>query len=319
MSLIQQIDPLSHLFAHLQLRAMGQARMLVLSPPWGIAVPAAYREFNMYSVRKGRCVLQINGEAPRELGPGDAALVLRNRPHSLHDGTATRLRPLEWWHARPRDAASPHDNESDDQAWLICENFRLSGMLGCSFAAALGDCVILKSSESDGSRHQHLFSMLCHETTYPRPGAAFVYARLMELFFVEFLRECVMNNQADDQPNILRVLFDPQLLRAVQQMQENPSAPWTVASLARAAGMSRTAFAVRFTRLAGLSPLNYVTRWRMAIAEKLLSSGHTLAETAGQIGYESEASFSRAFKRETGLSPGTIRKNTTQLPAAFTT
>ncbi len=309
-----QIDPLSQLFSQLELRARGLARMLVLSSPWGIAVPEAYREFNMYSVRKGNCILQIADQEPITLHAGDAALVLRNRPHIVHDGSRANLRPLSCWLSREEPGCESASSE-DGTTWLISENFSLSGMLGCSFATALGDCVVLKADDGEGARHQHLFSLLCRESSAPRPGTAFVYSRLMELFFVEFLRECALKHWDDGKANILRVLFDPQLLRAVQLIHENPGESWTVASLARAAGMSRTAFAVRFTNLAGISPVAYVTKWRMASAEKLLAKGQTLGEVAAQVGYDSDAAFARAFKRHTGASPGTVRRNRTLQPA----
>lgn len=302
------LDPLSHVFEHLELRAGGLAQLVVLNTPWGIAMPAAFREFLMYSIRKGSCVLEWAGGNPIELQAGDAALVSRNTPHLLHDGSRT-LRPLSWWTCSEKNTAV-RDANSPGQVWLICESFKLSGMLGCSFAAALGDRVVLRATPGEESRHQHLFSALCRESTSPRPGQSFVYSRLMELFFVEFLRDCILRDWNTERPNLLRVLFDAQILKAIQQVKQHPEQPWTVASLARVAGMSRTAFATRFSSLSGMTPLAYVTRWRMSVAERLLAQGHTLAETADRVGYDSEAAFSRAFKRLTGASPGSKRPRT---------
>lgn len=306
-----EIDPLSQLFARLELRAQGLAQMLVLNPPWGIAVPAAYRQFNMYSVRSGDCVLEIQGEAPIQLFTGDAALILRNKPHSVHDGTSHNLKPLAYWLKHSAAGKCREDSEMSeaDTTRLISETFTLRGMLGCSFATALGDCVLLRAEDdSAGSPHQHLFSLLCREGSAPRPGSAFVYSRLMELFFVEFLRNCALKQWDNGQSNILKVLFDPQLLKVLQLVHQDPGRPWTVASMARAAGMSRTAFAVRFTRLGGITPLAYVTKWRMATAEELLEKGCTLGEVSARIGYESEAAFARAFKRHSGNAPGAVRR-----------
>lgn len=93
-------------------------------------------------------------------------------------------------------------------------------------------------------------------------------------------------------------------------MHEAPHEPWTVASLAHAAGLSRSAFALRFKELTGMTPLDYLTAWRMQKAQKLIVSETSinLAEIAGMVGYQSESAFSKAFKRETGKAPGLFRR-----------
>jgi len=305
------VDALSQLFQRLELKAQGLARLLVLPTPWGIAVPARERQFNMYSVRQGNCVLQRQGKEPIKLEAGDSALVLTDVQHTVSDGTGELLRPLSYWLDRRATGcvSAPHTEGSESATWLIAETFSLSGSLGCTIAQALGKCVVLRASEEAvGPWQRHLFNMLCIEATTPRPGMAFVYSRLMELFFVEFLRACAGKVWQDDKPNILRALFDPQLLKAVERVHANPEQDWTVASMARSANMSRTAFAVRFAKLTGITPLTYVTQWRMAAAEDLLVEGMTLGEVAAWIGYESDAAFARAFKRHTGHSPGAVKR-----------
>jgi AraC-like DNA-binding protein len=314
------IDALSQLFERLNLKAEGLARMLILRAPWGIAVPVKPREFTLYSVRSGSCVLARKGHDPVTLNTGDAALMLRDVPHCVHDGSGTNLKPLSYWLEQQTagcSAATPHSPESEDATWLISERFTLWGTLGCPVAAALGDCIVLRADEesSVGQWQQSLFQMLCIEASNPRPGNRYVYARLMELFFVEFVRACAGKHWATGKGTILRVLFDPQILKAVEAVHEDPARPWTVELLAKAAGMSRTAFAVRFAELADTTPLSYVTQWRMALAEELLAEGYTPGEVAGRIGYESDAAFSRAFKRLTGKPPGAMRKKNAKILA----
>ena len=97
--------------------------------------------------------------------------------------------------------------------------------------------------------------------------------------------------------------------RALVLIHETPHANWTVESLADRVGMSRSAFAARFTELAGEPPLTYLTRWRMAIAARLLRDGSdTIGEIAGRVGYEAEAAFNKAFKRWNGQPPGAFRR-----------
>jgi AraC-like DNA-binding protein len=106
------------------------------------------------------------------------------------------------------------------------------------------------------------------------------------------------------------VLADRQLAPALEQIHQRPDHPWTVAELASQVGMSRTAFAMRFTRVAGIPPLTYLRRWRALKATDLLGRGDvTLAEVAAHVGYDSEAAFAKAFKRELGVAPGAYRQH----------
>ena len=108
---------------------------------------------------------------------------------------------------------------------------------------------------------------------------------------------------------MLRALVDPDIWKALALMHQRPHHPWTVAELARGVGMSRTGFAVRFKEKAGVSPLDYLTQWRMQKAGDLLRQGEeNVEEIALRVGYESGAAFSKAFKREMGFPPGSYRR-----------
>ena len=107
----------------------------------------------------------------------------------------------------------------------------------------------------------------------------------------------------------LGALQDEQIGRALVRVHRDPAHPWTLESLARAAAMSRSAFAARFTALVGEPAMQYVARWRMALAkDRLLESSEALGVIAARVGYQSEAAFSRAFKRYMGVSPGAVRR-----------
>ncbi len=106
----------------------------------------------------------------------------------------------------------------------------------------------------------------------------------------------------------LGALQDEAIGRVISAVHRDPAQPWTVGSLAKTAVMSRSAFALRFSELVGETPMRYVTRWRMNVAQAWLREGDlSLSELAGRLGYQSEAAFSRAFKRYTGVSPGAAR------------
>ena len=110
---------------------------------------------------------------------------------------------------------------------------------------------------------------------------------------------------------MFRALIDPQIGKALEVIHQQPDYPWTVAELAARVSMSRTGFAVRFTTMAGIAPLEYVRKWRMQKASDFLRQGEEpLEDIAGRVGYESSAAFSKAFKREMGLPPGAGSQST---------
>jgi len=144
------------------------------------------------------------------------------------------------------------------------------------------------------------------ETTAERPGSASVRTKLSELLFVEAMR-----NYAESLPpegrGWLAGLRDAQVGRALALMHADPERAWTVEELARAVGVSRSALGARFGSLVGKSPIQYLTSWRLALAAQDLRAGGAITRIAERSGYESEAAFSRAFKREFGAPPSAWR------------
>ena len=132
--------------------------------------------------------------------------------------------------------------------------------------------------------------------------------KLSELIFIEVIRRHA-ESIPEDADGWLAGLRDPAVGRALRLLHGDCARHWTVAELAREAGLSRTILAERFTALLGMPPMAYLTSWRMQRAASLISAGTaTLAQIADEVGYESEASFSRAFKRATGLAPAHWRQ-----------
>jgi len=155
---------------------------------------------------------------------------------------------------------------------------------------------------------------MASEMTTKNPGAQTMVSRLTEMLFIMIVRAYIAESAgraAHDSAEAgwLRAMLDPHVGRALERIHEEPNHPWTVAELASEVGMSRTAFSLRFSRLTGVPPLAYVTKWRMLKAGDFLrSNSATLSSVAARVGYESEASFSKAFKREMGVAPGAYRK-----------
>jgi AraC-like DNA-binding protein len=153
-----------------------------------------------------------------------------------------------------------------------------------------------------------LLRLGAQETSAPRPGSDTVLAKLSELLFVEAIRRYSESMPAE-QTGWLAGLRDRFVGKALTLMHQNPGQAWTVDELAGEAGLSRSALAQRFTELIGQPPMQYLTRWRLTVAaQRLRTDGASLAKVAEQIGYESEAAFNRAFKREFGMPPATWRR-----------
>lgn len=146
------------------------------------------------------------------------------------------------------------------------------------------------------------------ETLAQRPGSGIVLAKLSELLFVEAIRRYGAS-MPPEQTGWLAGLRDRFVGKALTLMHQDPGKAWTVDALANEVGLSRSALAQRFTELLGQPPMHYLTRWRLTVAaQRLRSDGSSIAVVAEQVGYESEAAFNRAFKREFSVPPATWRR-----------
>jgi len=153
----------------------------------------------------------------------------------------------------------------------------------------------------DDERLTTLVRLVADESRARRPARDVVLAHLLEVLFIEALRSGAGTAAS---PGLLRGLADARLADAIRQMHGNPARPWTVAQLAKAAALSRSAFFERFSRTVGVAPMAYLLAWRMALARRLLRRREgALAEVAERVGYSSASTFSVAFTRHVGQSP----------------
>jgi AraC-like DNA-binding protein len=159
--------------------------------------------------------------------------------------------------------------------------------------------------------------MLAHEARHPRHGSETLISRLIDIIFVQAVRAWV-EDQPHDQGGWLGALRDQQIGAALGLIHREPHRDWSVAELAREVAMSRSIFAARFNSLVGAPPLTYLTRWRLRQAARMLAEERlSVGETALRVGYESEAAFSKAFKREFGQPPMAYRRNQAQMNEDF--
>jgi len=155
---------------------------------------------------------------------------------------------------------------------------------------------------------QSTLRFLTSEARELRAGGETVITRLADILVIQAIRSWIATD-AQAQTGWLRALRDKQIGRAIALIHRDPARDWTLPSLASAVGMSRSAFAARFTELVGEPAMQYLLRWKMHAALRWLRESDTpLSQLASRLGYESEAAFSRAFKRLMGVSPGAARR-----------
>ena len=164
------------------------------------------------------------------------------------------------------------------------------------------------STREGGGWLESLARLAVAESEGGRPGGESVLARASELMFVEVVRR-YLTSLPPEQTGWLAGVRDPFVGRALAVLHDRPAEPWTVESLAKESALSRSALAERFTHLVGEAPMQYLTRWRMQLAATLLRSRNvSVFEAAMEVGYASEAAFSRAFKKVVGLPPAAWRE-----------
>lgn len=203
---------------------------------------------------------------------------------------------------------SPHllCGTSDDYTTMLCGQFDFICGQKNPLLDALPDSIVVREQDA-GTAFRRIAQLLIEEFRNARFGSRAVTDKLADSLFVMTVRHHLSLSQ--DRRGLLAALSDPKLQRAINAMHHHPGRDWTVASLAEEACMSRTAFAEHFSALLGVSPIQYLTRWRMMEALKLLGDTQTsVATIAERLGYQTEAAFRRSFKRVHGYGPGQLRR-----------
>jgi AraC-like DNA-binding protein len=192
---------------------------------------------------------------------------------------------------------------------MVCGYLACDSSLFDTVLAALPRIMLVNMREGPGA--QWLTSSIrfsITESAGQRAGAGTVLAKLSELMFVEAIRRHI-ESLPPEQTGWLAGLRDRFVGKTLALIHSKPAHPWTVEELAGSVGLSRSALADRFTGLVGQPPMQYLTRWRLQLAANLLHAGNrNVAAVAADVGYDSEAAFNRAFKRELGTTPAAWRR-----------
>ena len=290
-------DPLSEIITLLQPRAVF-SRRISGAGRWGVRY-SAFGEPSFCAVLEGSCRLIVDGHRPLTLEAGDFVLLAATpgfTMSSLEPGRLERFDPQVTSRVLGEVRHGTRGGRADVR------------VLGGWFAFGSTDTALLMSllpslvHVRGVERLSTLVRLVGEEASERRAGRELVLTKLVEVLLIEALRA----TPGDDvPPGLLRGLADARLAPAIRQMHSQLARSWTVALLARTAGVSRSAFFERFTRSVGLAPMEYLLAWRMAVAKDLLRREDVnLDEVAEHVGYGSASTFSTAFSRHVGRPPG---------------
>lgn len=298
------------------LRTKGQLYgRLELSAPFGLVFPG--EKGICLIVTRGSCLLAVDDNQQIPLVGGDFVFLPAPETYTLSSGEKVRV----------RSAASLVPPEEFHRTRLIEHGgggAPVSVVAGCfTFASPESEMLVkhlpqiihLPASSHESPWFAATLQHLAAETMGNQPGSTAIVDRLSEVLFVQAMRSQISSMLGGGRPSWLCAIVDPQIGEALRLMHAEPNRSWTVPELAKGVSMSRSAFAERFRRLVGETPLDHLTQWRMVRAATMLREHPRIAMStvADAVGYESESSFGKAFKRVMGTSPGGYRHRHQQL------
>ncbi|OOG64403.1 hypothetical protein B0E46_07010 [Rhodanobacter sp. B04] len=223
-----------------------------------------------------------------QLEAGDLVVFPQGDPHRLStDGQAN-----------PEDAG---------RTSLVCGEMKFSGNAHHPLNHALPACFVVRSKDA-GNTFRQLSAMMVEVVNAGQDGRQVLLNKLADALFT--LAVCDYARRTGERRGLFAAVADSRISKVLQAVHESPGNPWTMQTMAGLACMSRSAFAERFTHLMQIPPMQYVTQWRVSVAEQLLRDRQqSVACIAEQLGYSSEAAFRRLFKRVSGMCPGRIRSD----------
>lgn len=282
-----------------------------LSAPWGIEIPDLPGLVTLAIVTEGQCQLVIDDQIAM-LRPGSIALLPHGAPHALRSdakAALTNLYDLDVEMLSPRYERLVFGG-GGEVCRLTYGVFRPDGPTAARLIAGLPPSIHVERWQRDDQPWiDSSLGLIAREARSLHPGGEAVLTRLADVLVIQTLRAW-LDREGRQSQGWLAALTDPHLGRALSLIHEKPHHPWSVADLAREAGVSRSGFAARFTDVLGETPMLYLTRWRLDCARQWLGeSRDSIGEIADRVGYKSEAAFARAFKRHFGMGPGAARRD----------
>lgn len=285
-----------------------------LTAPWGIAIPRLEGVMTFLVVTSGACWLELEGTKPRLMSQGSLALIAHGTPHVLSSapglaGDVLFDIPVE--KVSERYEITRHGG-GGDMTRTMYGVMRIDDVAAQHLLGLLPQIIHIDAwDDQTGGWLQSTLRFIASEAASLKPGGETVITRLSDVVVIQAIRSWLETSPAT-KTGWLAALRNPQIGKTLALMHRRPGHDWSVDSLAAQVGMSRSAFAARFSQLVGQTPLKYLTDWRMRVARnRLIDTTDALAAISSDLGYQSEAAFCRAFKRSFGQPPGSIRRTET--------
>lgn len=265
---------------------------------WGVRYPA-FGQPSFALILKGACWLAVDGVPATVLGTGDFVLLPATPGFTMASDLEVTPRPMQ--PEQHVDEVVHGDATTEPSVSLLGGWFAFDPVNAPLLVDLLPRMLHIRATDPAIDSVAPIVELIRREMREKRAGQALVLTRLIEVMLVEALRSAPADLHTT---GLLAGLRDPQLALALRGIHTDAAHPWTLVTLAREAGMSRSSFAERFSRVIGMTPLNYLLQWRIAVAKNMLAREQmSVAETALAVGYQSASGFSTAFSRETGRSP----------------
>ncbi len=282
--------------------------------PWGLEVPEFENVSRFHYVHRGRCFAHVEGQAEAVLlSRGDLIIITRGARHTLSDPSDVAAKSVDQVVEESgftgQGALVFGDVGAGHETQLICGHFAFDRGASHVLFDSLPRYIHIKDyGEVSPSWLDDTLKVIGAEVGRNQLGSDLIALKLSEIIFTQAIRHHVAH-EGQNRPGFAG-FADKHILLALEAMHQEPAKTWTLQSLAKVAGMSRTAFSNKFSSLVTHTPLNYLTSWRMQLARQLLADTDIpIIEVATRSGYQSEASFGRVFKRHFDMPPAGYRRS----------
>ncbi|MBS1873919.1 MAG: AraC family transcriptional regulator [Acidobacteria bacterium] len=299
------MDPLTDIVALLRPRA-AFSKPITGRGRWGVRYES-HPTPSFCIVQTGRCWLTLENHPPRLLEHGDFLLLPLTPAFTLASELGADCVP-----GRPsRNGVRHGDPKGAPDFRMIGGTFEVDHV-NAALLELMAQPIHVRAAEFDTSRLTRMIGLILDEYGSQRPGRETILQHFLEAMLVEALRWPCLTRQSAS-PGLIAGLRDAAISRTLQAMHADVGSGWTVAGLAKRAGMSRSAFAAHFAATVGCAPMEYLSRWRMSLAQDALNrGGKSLDHLALEIGYQSASAFSTAFRKRLGCAPGAFARQARQ-------
>ena len=268
---------------------------------WVVDIGPLNLQVSFHVIAHGNCWLHIQDTlTPTELHALDLVICLRNTPHYVTN--SAELPPDDL----PRNSPTTGETSGESTS-LICGQCEFLQYYWNPVLEVMPNIMVIPTTDSAGSNLASVINLMIAEVESAGEGSSAIIDRLSDILFIEAIRTYIRLHGNDQ--GYIAALKEPRLSKALTSFHKYPAKNWTVQKLSEEAGMSRSAFADKFKQMVDMSPMEYITGWRMQNAYDVLTSdGKSVMRIAEDSGYQSEAAFRKAFKKQFGVGPGSVRR-----------